>query len=188
MSHATCLQRCRLLSLPLRTCSHTLNERLTNPHSRDGPIKRGWETLEAGQEISAKSQRLSSPPDTGASGNIFRPGRSQMSWASGTSFDPPAAGLVSPQQTSPSSTSPGGADEHVRKRKRSEHATENGDAEGEEEAVRAGSAGSPQQANGNGKPRHQPGVKRACNDCRQQKVCTALTMTRGCELRSEVLS
>ncbi|KAF2168533.1 hypothetical protein M409DRAFT_65475 [Zasmidium cellare ATCC 36951] len=91
-----------------------------------------------------------------------------MSWHGGTAFDPPAAGLVSPQQTSPTSTTPGG-DDHTRKRKRSENPTDNGDPDGGEGAAGGGSAGSPQQANGN-KPRHQPGVKRACNDCRQQKL------------------
>lgn len=35
-------------------------------------------------------------------------------------------------------------------------------------------AGSPSQQNGS-KARHQPGVKRACNDCRQQKVWISYT-------------
>lgn len=112
-------------------------------------------------------------------GNIFEAKAKSMAWHGGTSFDPPAAGLVSPQQTSPASISPGG-DEQLRKRKRSEHPTENGDAEGGEGAVGGGGAGSPlQHANGNNKPRHQPGVKRACNDCRQQKVWKPAMMARN---------
>lgn len=93
-----------------------------------------------------------------------------MSWHVGTAFDPPGAGLVSPQQTSPTSTNTPGGEEHPRKRKRSEHPTENGDADDGDGAVRGGSAGSPQTGINGSKPRHQPGVKRACNDCRQQKV------------------
>lgn len=101
-----------------------------------------------------------------------------MSWHSGTAFDPPSAGLVSPHQTSPATTttpiaaSPDDAS-RSRKRKRSslggvEHdSADGGGAEGADGNINAGSPTS--NANGN-KPRHQPGVKRACNDCRQQKV------------------
>lgn len=80
-----------------------------------------------------------------------------MSWHSGTSFDPPGGPIQSPHQTSPEGTSPGD-DESPRKRKRSSlAAATNGDE---------GSQPSPTTS----KARHQPGVKRACNDCRQQKV------------------
>jgi hypothetical protein len=91
-----------------------------------------------------------------------------MSWHGGTAFDPQQTQLVSPQQTSPPATSPNdnGA---ARKRKRSSAAVENGTPEVGGEAGH-GFEGSPMSTNGN-KQRHQPGVKRACNDCRQQKVC-----------------
>lgn len=106
---------------------------------------------------------------------------SPMSWHNNAPFDPPAhlaAGLVSPQQVSSPTTTltPDGAAGPDRKRKRTLTAQEHGDGEhtlvGGAEDGRASSSGtlahSPGQ-NGN-KPRHQPGVKRACNDCRQQKV------------------
>lgn len=88
-----------------------------------------------------------------------------MSWHSGTAFDPQSTSLVSPQQTSPIAPSP--TIESGRKRKRSSSRAENGDADGGDGG--GGFAGSP-ASQANGKQRHQPGVKRACNDCRQQKV------------------
>ncbi|PPJ58426.1 hypothetical protein CBER1_09293 [Cercospora berteroae] len=104
-----------------------------------------------------------------------------MSRHNNAPFDPPAhlaAGLVSPQQVSSPTTTltPDGAAGPDRKRKRTWTAQEHGDGEhtlvGGAEDGRASSSGtlahSPGQ-NGN-KPRHQPGVKRACNDCRQQKL------------------
>lgn len=99
-----------------------------------------------------------------------------MSWHSGTSFDPPTGGLGSSQHASPRSPNPD--DEGAaRKRKRISIVTENGDIDpllspaggvgGGAPGSAGGFAGSPTS---NGKQRHQPGVKRACNDCRQQKV------------------
>lgn len=88
-----------------------------------------------------------------------------MSWHGGTAFDPQAAHLVSPQQTTPAAASP--TIESGRKRKRSSSRAENGEADGGDAS--GGFAGSP-ASQANGKQRHQPGVKRACNDCRQQKV------------------
>ncbi|EME46858.1 hypothetical protein DOTSEDRAFT_70728 [Dothistroma septosporum NZE10] len=91
------------------------------------------------------------------------------SWASGTAFEAShGAGTISPQQTSPTTASPtddGGG----RKRKRSSIATENVDAS-EVGGAAGADSGSPTLSQSNGKPRHQPGVKRACNDCRQQKL------------------
>jgi hypothetical protein len=80
-----------------------------------------------------------------------------MSWHSGVSFDPPGGPIQSPVQTSPADTSHTD-DASPRKRKRS---SLGGVANGEDS-----SQPSPTTA----KQRHQPGVKRACNDCRQQKV------------------
>lgn len=94
-----------------------------------------------------------------------------MSWHSGTGFDPPSTALASPQQTS--LASPILADESgARKRKRISLATDTVDSDlpqnpGGGADSGGGTAGSPTS---NGKQRHQPGVKRACNDCRQQKV------------------
>ncbi|KXT16690.1 hypothetical protein AC579_5253 [Pseudocercospora musae] len=111
-----------------------------------------------------------------------------MSWHSGTSFDPPAPGLAS-SQPPPSPASPAVDDDDddgaARKRKRISVATENGDVDplqspagrgvgggggsaGGAPGSAGGFAGSP-TSNGS-KQRHQPGVKRACNDCRQQKL------------------
>ena len=105
--------------------------------------------------------------------------RDIMSWASGTSFDPPsaAAALVSPVHTSPTAASPVD-DERARKRKRSSVAgADNGEADNNawgagHGGIAASNGGASLQGSptANGKPRHQPGVKRACNDCRQQKV------------------
>ncbi|WPH01492.1 Hypothetical protein R9X50_00433800 [Acrodontium crateriforme] len=81
-----------------------------------------------------------------------------MSWHSGTSFDPPTVqALQSPHQPSTAATSPQDETSH-RKRKRSS-ATDHGVDD-------SPSGASP----GSAKARHQPGVKRACNDCRQQKL------------------
>jgi len=98
-----------------------------------------------------------------------------MSWHSGVSFDPPSS-LA--QHSPPSAgTSPSSG----RKRKRSSTVgggvavggEENGGG-GERTGSVSGSLGdaSPVTAAG-GKVKHQPGVKRACNDCRQQKVSLA---------------
>ncbi|KAK5162726.1 uncharacterized protein LTR77_011209 [Saxophila tyrrhenica] len=73
-------------------------------------------------------------------------------WHSGQSFDP-AGPVQSPIQGSPSDAQQED-DLSPRKRKRSSLALQNGDD------------GSPTTS----KQRHQPGVKRACNDCRQQKL------------------
>ncbi|TKA58998.1 hypothetical protein B0A55_11239 [Friedmanniomyces simplex] len=94
-----------------------------------------------------------------------------MSWSAGTAFDRPSA-KHSPttQQTSPTSTTPedveGACGSVGRKRKRSSVVSESGEVDGG--SLRGGSVsgGSPLT----GKGRHQPGVKRACNDCRQQKL------------------
>lgn len=78
-----------------------------------------------------------------------------MSWSSGTSFDPPgtaAAALHSPAQASLNGAATPDDEASGRKRKRASIGTPNGED-------------SPAS-----KARHQPGVKRACNDCRQQKV------------------
>ncbi|KAK5713326.1 hypothetical protein LTR17_017636 [Elasticomyces elasticus] len=85
-----------------------------------------------------------------------------MSWSAGTGFDRPAK--HSPAQVSPTSTTP--EDENTgRKRKRSSVVSESGDLDNG--SLRGSvSGGSPLT----GKQRHQPGVKRACNDCRQQKL------------------
>lgn len=45
-----------------------------------------------------------------------------------------------------------------------------------EESFENGDSGSPSSAS---KPRHQPGVKRACNDCRQQKVGSSHAIDDG---------
>jgi hypothetical protein len=105
-----------------------------------------------------------------------------MSWHSTAGFDPPSKGLLlSPQQSETASPSfsdlPSG-----RKRKRTSLDPNHDDVDqvatgGREDennadgrtSSSAGLANSPDH-NSNGKPRHQPGVKRACNDCRQQKV------------------
>lgn len=98
------------------------------------------------------------PPETGSRTSHLRGAppctAPAMSWAAGTAFDPPGGGAVvaSPQQTSPSSET-----DTQRKRKHSSISTPNGDLDG---------SSSPSTSK-----RHQPGVKRACNDCRQQKVC-----------------
>ena len=73
--------------------------------------------------------------------------------AGGVSFDPPGA-LRSPDTPNSPDDEDGS-----RKRKRSSVGTTNG-----------GDKDTPS------KQRHQPGVKRACNDCRQQKVRSVLTM------------
>ena len=78
-----------------------------------------------------------------------------MSWSAGVSFDPPGT-VQSPQQTSPTSETPGDFDTSRKRKRSSITSTPNGDVD---------SNGSPTT-----KARHQPGVKRACNDCRQQKV------------------
>jgi len=96
-----------------------------------------------------------------------------MSWQAGTSFDANEATTLdqSPPRTSPTAASPGDGEDGSlsgRKRKRSSTGAENGEHE-YGSVVGRGSIdeGSPGSAN---RPRHQPGVKRACNDCRQQKV------------------
>ncbi|OQO14266.1 hypothetical protein B0A48_01142 [Cryoendolithus antarcticus] len=110
-----------------------------------------------------------------------------MSWHSGTSFDPPhvhglpvhtptSTSLVqspaqddgSPslhQQQRPTSSRHESSieDSNGRKRKRSSM------VDGGDEAVNDSLLGSPSLSN-SGRNRHQPGVKRACNDCRQQKL------------------
>lgn len=101
-----------------------------------------------------------------------------MSWAVGTSFDPPGAALhQSPvQQTSPLATSPvADIDSAGRKRKRGSTITENGEEHGRASMDSSLLGG---ESPVTGKQRHQPGVKRACNDCRQQKV-RAHTSTLG---------
>lgn len=123
-----------------------------------------------------------SPPDIALTQTLDVGG--DMSWhtntpGGGSAFDPPQ--LVSPVQgqsptihTTPRS-SDGAPD---RKRKRTLTASEldhslhqhNPTDSPAGEGGGNGLAGSPtSQQNGN-KARHQPGVKRACNDCRQQKV------------------
>lgn len=96
-----------------------------------------------------------------------------MSWSAGTAFDRPSL-LHSPGQTSPTTGTgtPGGddglGDHGGRKRKRSEVVSESGDPLNTPDGrASVGSAGSPATGKAG---RHQPGVKRACNDCRQQKV------------------
>lgn len=80
-------------------------------------------------------------------------------WANSVSFDRPSNVIQSPDQTSLAGTSPEVDEDSPRKRKRSSLVNvSNGDD---------ASLSSPTTS----KPRHQPGVKRACNDCRQQKVC-----------------
>jgi hypothetical protein len=98
-----------------------------------------------------------------------------MSWHTNASFDPPGADLTSPQQTSPILTSTEGTGAQ-KKRKRSSALTENGEQDHDDDLnAAAGNSSSPNAlANGN-RQRHQPGVKRACNDCRQQKVCCRVT-------------
>ena len=115
------------------------------------------------------------------------------SWHAGTSYDPPsvathphpplsAAGIVqSPLQDAisptlqqhPSSSRHGSSTDDLngRKRKRS-----SADGLGED-----GGEGSVMESPSMGKHgRHQPGVKRACNDCRQQKVAS-LVLKLGVE-------
>lgn len=114
---------------------------------------------------------------------LSKSGRKVMSWNNQQSaFDPPQAiaGLVSPQQAqSPTlHTTPRSDSAPHRKRKRTLTASEldhhhHYPGDGEQSVGGGGLAGSPSQHNGN-KARHQPGVKRACNDCRQQKVVTTL--------------
>lgn len=87
-----------------------------------------------------------------------------MSWHAGTAFDPPTgpygegtsafASHQSPEPTSPLSA----IDSQQKKRKRS--------SVNVLEVPASEDGASPSSA----KARHQPGVKRACNDCRQQKV------------------
>ena len=101
-----------------------------------------------------------------------RSGETAMSWASGTSFDPPGAAILhgSSQGASPTGTSPAD-DVSARKRKRSSISSlPNGEEAGD---------GSPTRS------RHQPGVKRACNDCRQQKVRStcACSSSRSCVVK-----
>ncbi|KAK5108047.1 hypothetical protein LTR62_008821 [Meristemomyces frigidus] len=105
-----------------------------------------------------------------------------MSWSAGTPFTRPSAKLVqSPTKTSEAdSTSPtvenGSAGGRKRKRG-SLVGSESGVAvleEHEPGSLRGGSFSEDVTAEGSplgfGKQRHQPGVKRACNDCRQQKL------------------
>lgn len=113
-----------------------------------------------------------------------------MSWHSQQqAFDAPQsiAGLVSPQQVQSPIVHTSSPD---RKRKRTLTASDldhirDGDHNGlqahaDTSSVGGGGrgsvslAGSPSQQNGS-KARHQPGVKRACNDCRQQKVWISYT-------------
>ena len=88
-------------------------------------------------------------------------------WHAGASaFDASSAAIVQQSpvlQTLPGHASPDGDDSISRKRKRSSAASEHGGRG----SVDSSLVGSPLT----GKHRHQPGVKRACNDCRQQKVC-----------------
>ncbi|KAK0255428.1 hypothetical protein LTS09_009450 [Friedmanniomyces endolithicus] len=93
-----------------------------------------------------------------------------MSWSAGTAFDRPSAKHPLTTQTSPTNTTPedvDGTEGAGRKRKRSSLVSESGDVD--EGSVRGGSVsgGSPLVGK---QQRHQPGVKRACNDCRQQKL------------------
>ncbi|SMY18721.1 unnamed protein product [Zymoseptoria tritici ST99CH_1A5] len=92
-----------------------------------------------------------------------------MSWHGGTAFDPQQSQLNSPQQTSPLAGSPS-IDGPARKRKRSSAAAENGVADHLGGTPDHGYEGSPMSQTHGSKGRHQPGVKRACNDCRQQKL------------------
>nr|POE62812.1 transcriptional regulatory protein sef1 [Quercus suber] len=88
-----------------------------------------------------------------------------MSWPAGSAFDHPLPPQFrSPHDhTPPAGTSPAGDLAAGHKRKRSSTvATENNGEQAEN-----GSNDSPVSSS---KPRHQPGVKRACNDCRQQKL------------------
>ncbi|KAK3676595.1 hypothetical protein LTR78_003369 [Recurvomyces mirabilis] len=107
-----------------------------------------------------------------------------MSWSAGTSFDRPrsnsklvqsptrADSNISPTNNVDAENAVGSSSSSGRKRKRgSLVVSESGDVGGGDESLRAGSIdeggeGSPAL----GKQRHQPGVKRACNDCRQQKL------------------
>ncbi|KAK4542886.1 hypothetical protein LTR36_006075 [Oleoguttula mirabilis] len=91
-------------------------------------------------------------------------------WHAGTPFDPPGANLhQSPvQQTLLTGISPDGDDSGGRKRKRGSGTSDNGNGldHGGRASIDSSMVGSPVT----GKQRHQPGVKRACNDCRQQKL------------------
>lgn len=81
-----------------------------------------------------------------------------MAWHSGVSFDPPGvvAAIQSPVHASPVAASPDD-ERSPRKRKRSSAgALQNGEDTSQDSPTT--------------KAKHQPGVKRACNDCRQQKV------------------
>ncbi|KAK5134022.1 hypothetical protein LTR08_007027 [Meristemomyces frigidus] len=90
------------------------------------------------------------------------------SWHAGaTAFEPPGAANTPLQQspvlqTSPNPAQPLGEDVSGRKRKRSSVASEHGGHASVDSSI----VGSPLT----GRQRHQPGVKRACNECRQQKL------------------
>ena len=98
------------------------------------------------------------------------------SWHSGaTAFDASGAVIVqqSPRlQTLTNDALVDGEDSNGRKRKRSSAASEH---DGRASVDSSSLLGSPLT----GKHRHQPGVKRACNDCRQQKVCTGNRLVFG---------
>ncbi|KAI7672201.1 hypothetical protein KC318_g3018 [Hortaea werneckii] len=107
-----------------------------------------------------------------------------MSWHAGTAFDPAGNGNgnilhQSPgsQHISPVSGSPPAAGFADRKRKRGseidEIATPVGELGGNGYGPRRTLSLDADLANSSpmtGRPKHQPGVKRACNDCRQQKL------------------
>ncbi|KAI7622957.1 hypothetical protein KC346_g2968, partial [Hortaea werneckii] len=107
-----------------------------------------------------------------------------MSWHAGTAFDPAGNGNgnilhQSPgsQHISPVSGSPPAAAFGDRKRKRGseidEIATPVGELGGNGYGPRRTLSLDADLANSSpmtGRPKHQPGVKRACNDCRQQKL------------------
>ena len=111
-----------------------------------------------------------------------------MSWHAGTAFDPagngngnilhqsPGSQHISPVSGSPPAAPPAAAFGD-RKRKRGseidEIATPVGELGGNGYGPRRTLSLDADLANSSpmtGRPKHQPGVKRACNDCRQQKV------------------
>jgi hypothetical protein len=115
-----------------------------------------------------------------------------MSWHAGTTFDAsidpsqpliggsvqsphqPLSAISPTLQHYPSSSRQGSiiGDGPARKRKRSYTADDGVDNSGEDGLMQD----SPSSAS---KGKHQPGVKRACNDCRQQKVGDLLQKSYG---------
>lgn len=109
------------------------------------------------------------PPHQENKANLPYPNTSPVTTGDAFVQSPVSQQLISPElQQRPSSSRNGSViidDQAGRKRKRSS-GVENGEDgfHGVDESLMTESPSSI------GKQRHQPGVKRACNDCRQQKV------------------